>query len=781
MQILTKLPRLATGKQLKSIRPEQCHPLLISLWLLLAAWLLVACGGNSSEGDSPIQAAAPVTLSDATFAGRTSNSNLFGAVVTHATGIEAYFCDGQRDFWFRGTPGDSIVELVDSAGTKLVLSLEQDVVLGRLVDGDTVTQFELPKVPGEVLFRAETFLGAQRILGGWIKLPDGEQRGVIRDGIINLPSTLIGDRFTCDNCVVFAGSLTPAALTPTSAQSTANLPAKFTVIGMGDSFMSGEGAPVIVGAHTDAGRSGQSETWSSGMPLGANLNISAASQTALLNEARACHRGASGLGLAVADLQTLWPGVALVHQNFACSGAVVSNLISTSVSGQANCAAPSLSADQQRECHLLSDDLSTQSIRPQLTAALDFLDTQRLSADAVVMSIGGNDLGFGKIIADCLSGSCSDKDSAARKALAEGLEALPGRYTNLANRFIAARLPAANIHITQHPNPLRNTATDICAGLDFSDILFQQISDEDGDFASGVTGIVNTEVGKTRQAHGWKIISSHVGTEVGHGICTSQPWYNDNTRALATQGRDYWVDGNPLTLSAGMAHPNQRGQREGYKPAYQAALNSELLSRFTPRLPSRVKAVNFAVRNGRGEVTLQWDDINNFESKTVIRNSVGGALATVGADVTRATVTLTGLTGSLTVKACLSGPTDLCSTESAPINVEVKVPTHMPSIVLSGGSINQATPEIPIVWSDAAPTRMFSTLELDANGVISRSAVEGQRVVFPVATQVSRFRVAACNTLGCGPATPWTTLNKPPIDVVRLCVPPQRPLLSGCR
>jgi len=313
---------------------------------LLAAWLLIACGGSSSEGDSPIQAAVPVTLGNATFAGRTSNAQLFGAVVTHASGIEAYFCDGQRDFWFRGVPGDSIVELVDSAGSKLLLSLAQDTVLGRLVEGGTVTQFELPKVPGEALFRAETFLGAQRILGGWIKLPDGEQRGVIRAGATSLPSTLTGDRFTCDNCVVFAGSLIPAALTPTSAQRTANLPAKFTVIGMGDSFMSGEGAPVIPGAHTDAGRSGQSETWSSGMPLGANLNISAASQTTLLNEARACHRGASGLGLAVAELQTLWPSVALVHQNFACSGAVVSNLISTSVSGQANCAAASLSADR---------------------------------------------------------------------------------------------------------------------------------------------------------------------------------------------------------------------------------------------------------------------------------------------------------------------------------------------------------------------------------------------------------------------------------------------------
>jgi hypothetical protein len=751
-----------------------------NLWMIIAVSMLVACGGNSSEGEGTLQQAIPVTLKDATFAGRTSNSNLFGAVVTHTTGIEAYFCDGQRDYWFRGVPGDSIVELVDSAGKKLLLSLEENTVMGRLVDGDTVTQFELPKVPGEALFRAETFLGAERILGGWIKLPDGEQRGVIRAGAVSVTSSLVGDRFTCDNCAVFAG-LTPAALTPSSALRTANVVPKFTVIGMGDSFMSGEGAPVISGLHTDNGERGQSETWSSGMPLGANLNISAAAQLTLLAEARACHRGASGLGLAVADLQTLWPGVALVHQTFACSGAIVADLIENSVSGQANCAALT-NADQRRDCDLLADDLPTQSIPPQWTAALDFLSAQRLSADAVVMSIGGNDLGFGKIIAECLSGSCGDAGSTARRVLAQGQIDVRGWYRQLASKFTANRLPPANVHLTQHPNPLSRTATDLCSGLEFSDGLFMQISDEDSVFAASVLATVNTEVGKTNGEHGWKIISSHVGTETGRGICTNRPWWNDNTTALATQGRDYWTAGNPLTLSAGLAHPNKAGQSEAYKPAYQAALHTELEKRFTPRTPTRVKPVEFAVRNGRSQVTLQWDDINSFESKTVIRNAVGGALDTAAGDATRLTVTLPGQTGSLTVKACLAGPPDICSAESTALDIEVKVPTHTPRIIVSGGStINQSVPEIPIQWTDLAPSRMYSTLELDDNGVIRRSAVEAQKIVLPLGSLVTRFRVAACNTLGCGPATPWTTLTKPLFNVLPPCVPPQRPLLNGCR
>lgn len=103
-------------------------------WMTIAVSMLVACGGNSSEADSTLQQATPVTLKEATFAGRTSNSNLFGAVLTHTTGIEAYFCDGQRDYWFRGVPGDSIVEMVTTTGRLKVLSLPSAIFSTSTLD-----------------------------------------------------------------------------------------------------------------------------------------------------------------------------------------------------------------------------------------------------------------------------------------------------------------------------------------------------------------------------------------------------------------------------------------------------------------------------------------------------------------------------------------------------------------------------------------------------------------------------------------------------------------------
>lgn len=750
----------------KPYRPRH-HPLMTWLRLCLSACLLVACGGSSNDGDEqPLQAAQLIPMTDATFAGRTDNPDMFAAVLTHANGVDAYFCDGIRDFWFRGSAGDSPLVLQNSSGAELVLELDADSVRGGLTSGSTVTAFNLPKATGEVLFRGETFLGEQHVLGGWIRLPDGEQRGVVKfgDKLVNSELSEGIKKIECGGCEAVSDMIA-APFTPTTATRTANQPVKFTVIGMGDSFMSGEGAPKTLGDHTNAGQTTvMSEVWSSGMPQGANLTISATDETRLRSEAKACHRGASGLGLAVAALQILWPSVALVHQNFACSGAIVSNLFNTSVSGHANCA--KLSGNQKNDCNDLADDLPTQSIVPQLTAVLNFLSGQQLNADAVVMSIGGNDLGFGEIISDCLQPvpgfGCDGADSAARKALDAGVLVLPGRYEDLNDAFNAAHVPSANVFITKHLNPMRQNGTETCGGLEFTDQLLRSISDEEGVFVKDVVNVVNQQVNLTQKL-GWNIISSHLGSEVGHGVCTTVPWYNDNTTALRTQGRDLWVPGSPLTLSSGMLHPNQSGQREGYKPGYQAALQNALRRRFTPRKPERFRAVAFARNNGKDVVTMRWDDPNNFESKSIIRNTGNGARLTKLADVNQADFVLStssktssGLS-SLVIKACFDGDVEICSAETAPVNVEIKIPTHVPNI--TGRSV------FGVDWSDLGPSRLFSTIEFENHGELSRRAVEGQSAQFPGGFDIfskARFRIAACNNLGCGSSTAWQdVINRP--------------------
>ncbi|RYF43763.1 MAG: hypothetical protein EOO25_02025 [Comamonadaceae bacterium] len=735
-------------------------------------------------------------------------------MLTHANGVEAYFCDGKRSYWFKGAASDGVLELQEASGAKLLLELAGDVVVGRLVADGATTRFDLPQVNGNVLFRSDSFAGDTRVLGGWIVLPDGEQRGAIKINTTVIDSTLLDGKVVCANCVAFSSAMTPAPFTPATALRTANTAQKFTVIGFGDSFMSGEGAPVTPGALVQTAAVGIEEisqgigiqeTWSNGLPTSRshNFNLTSAERSQLEREAKACHRGVSGLGAAVDALRTSWPAtVEIIHQTFACSGAKVAELVGTFYGGPGGCS--SRTGADRDTCLRFADDMPTASIRPQVPAAADFLAAQRLNADAVVMSIGGNDLGFGTVLADCLSplSDCVKPDSDARKALKNGKEKLPGRYLELARKFADNGIVADNVFLTSHMNPLRQTSG-ICAGSDFlPDLLLVNMSDEDAEFAITVLGDINGQVASAVAAHRWKPITSHLGSEVGHGLCTDQPWYNHRNAALFTQGRDlpndsglfsFLADNSSavrIDLSAGMFHPNARGQREGYMPAYRDVLDGKLVARFTPRPPSGFRPVAFKIENGQRQVTLRWNDTNAFESKHVLTNAVGGAVTNAAADSTETTITLPGTTGSFKLKACFNGARELCSSDQPAVEVEVKVPTHTPRINFNGPMIpadgggpdlSRAT-EVRVGWDDAAPSRLYSTVEVDKSGSITRLASLGSGMVFPVDGATRRVRVAACNTLGCGPASAWTDVATPPaFQLPPVCVPPKRPLLNGCR
>ncbi len=783
---------------------------------------------------------------EATFAGKTSNNNLFAAVVTHATGIEAYFCDGTRDYWFRGLASDSTLEMTEAGGAKLSIDISRDVVAGQLTVGDVVTSFELPKAEPGALFRADTQVGGQRVLAGWIVLPSGEQRGVIRNGAISQTSALDLSNLVrspilpvvCTNCSAFSAALKPAPFTPEAAQRKSNVAQEFTVIGLGDSFMSGEGAPVTYGQFSPTGLfldglgGSTRETWSSGLPTSRgqrDFNLPDAQRTRLAREALACHRGAAGLGLAVDALRQTWPSnVDIIHQTFACSGAKVEHLISSPYSGPAGCGKypPLIAALTGRLlnplqvaelatlnidyaiCKTISDDTDTNSIRAQIPEALEFLNTQRLKADAVVMSIGGNDMGFGKIIGDCVTPfvNCGSPNSKAQIALGEGIEALPKEFERLSKFFETSGITHTNTYLTSHPSPLIKSATRLCAGTDFfPDLLLTNLSDQNVNFAASVHREINRQTANAVSTHNWQSITSHIDSAVGRGMCASEPWYNTRNAALSQQGEDLPAEGTlfnfasalpllPKTeLSTGMFHPNQRGQREGYMPAYRDVLDRALTDRFTPKTPTRLRPVAF-LRDSQGRTSVQvaWDDVNEHESKTVITNATGNTTESVGADVQVKTISLNSTNaGSISLKACLGRPggSDLCSADTAALVVEAKTPTHTPSIASNTPlvSISAGEPVYlrhSVSWSDRAPSRMWTTLEIDTAGVITRQAVLGQATTVPVASGLNSFRLAACNTLGCGPATQLTDFKAVPAPTIQTpppCPPGQRRVGQSCQ
>lgn len=862
MQLFDSSLKMQASVAGRWLRLRDQHRLTGGIALLSMALVLSACGGSdpssvgsAAQGADNLTAAAPITFRDETFAGKTSNPNLFAAVVTHAGGVEAYFCDGAKDFWFRGLASDSAIEMSEASGGKLVVEVTNDVAVGRLTVGDVETTFEIPKAASDALYRADTYMGQQRILAGWIKLPNGEQRGVIRNGAVRLPSTLdtsniVAPAATCTECASFVGALKPAPFSPEAALLKRNVAQEFTVIGLGDSFMSGEGAPVsygnflfnpipVPGLATPIIQAAP-EVWSSGLPTSRgqrNFNLTTAQRTRLEREARACHRGAAGLGLAVDALRQTWPNtVELIHQTFACSGASVKHLVNTTYSGPAGCGRfpaeiEAAERDLQREadkfpivnlivlaalkvvveqkktsynyCKDISDDTDTYSIRAQVPEASDFLRAQRLKADAVVMSIGGNDIGFGTIIGDCLAptNDCSKPGSGAQKALNDGKEALPAAYRSLAASLTATGIISTNTFLTSHPNPLSKNDTRTCAGTDFlPDALLINMSDNNAAFGVAVVGEINTVVRAANRAHGWQPITSHINSATGRGMCSTAPWYNTRNAALSQQGEDIPSSSEGVAgpmfdffsvlplfgtfkveLSAGMFHPNQAGQREGYMPAYRDSLNTALTTRFTPQTPTRFRpGAVFA----DGSINLVWDDVNDFESKTIIRNTANGQIIEVPADRTAKVIELNGALGSFTAKACFVGPgnRDICSPETLSITVEAKAPGNTPQVTRN--AINGATGSISFInWTDLSPSRQWTTLELiSASGTVTKQAVAGQSIQLTSVASGTRFRIAACNDLGCGPATERTLVARSSALDLPACPATQRRSQDGvCR
>ena len=91
--------------------------------------------------------------------------------------------------------------------------------------------------------------------------------------------------------------------------------------------------------------------------------------------------------------------------------------------------------------------------------------------------------------------------------------------------------------------------------------------------------------------------------------------------------------------------------------------------------------------------------------------------------------------------------------------------------------------ETTLAWNDLAPTRVWTTVELiDPAGVVTKRAVPGQSIILPNVTAGTRFRLAACNDLGCGPPTARADLARSGLLDLAPCPAGQRRQSDGaCR
>ncbi|MCX6605305.1 MAG: GDSL-type esterase/lipase family protein [Acidobacteria bacterium] len=267
-------------------------------------------------------------------------------------------------------------------------------------------------------------------------------------------------------------------------------------------------------------------------------------------------------------------------------------------------------------------------IPSQVSQVRQWLNGKEL--DLLIISVGGNDIGFGEIVAKCMTPLTSCKDDPALETIIRrgkqgntefvGLDFLAGAYTTMKNRIDADLKPKA-VAIIGVPNPVRDQDNRYChryedgVGILPSNLLdpfnhpFVQMvglstigtlspAEVDRGESEWIEAtVINPLNAKLEQiannfrTSNWSYIDIDYMTKL-HGICSDDAWFNTFKTSLATQG-----DFN------GVAHP----KRAGYK-VYEA---------FTFRLLARHFNVRVSAAPRIDQENIHLSYVINGDTKTM--------------------------------------------------------------------------------------------------------------------------------------------------------------------
>lgn len=286
------------------------------------------------------------------------------------------------------------------------------------------------------------------------------------------------------------------------------------IVSIGDSYASGEGNP-------NSG-SGLFATWSN----------------------PECHRSVNNGRRFAANRMEALTGVSVLFRDFACSGATVDSLINGGTSNQlgfSNTPVPA-QIEQAR-----TEQRDRQNNRP---------------IDILMVSVGGNDAGFGSVVMECMKPTDCRNSSVVQSAI-NSIPTVRTRLRDLRTR-ISERLNVRRIYITDYPSPVRNNNGEWCG--DFDDlftpsgddagILMKGISAEESEFlhANYILPLNNAirdfALETASEQLNWRFVNGVFDTFRPHGFCQPKPlrWVNTLGDSFAIQAS-----------YTGAVHPNKQG------------------------------------------------------------------------------------------------------------------------------------------------------------------------------------------------------------------------------
>jgi lysophospholipase L1-like esterase len=269
---------------------------------------------------------------------------------------------------------------------------------------------------------------------------------------------------------------------------------------------------------------------------------------------RRCHRSAKGFeAQAAAQIEAASQKTSVTFVPLACSGAS----ILTGMLGPYAGIVPSRGV----------------RLPPQVDTMKTLVGSRKI--DAVLVSIGINDLGFGNVARFCFDDGLDAKDAAAvdcwgkpypTASSATTLEAwvrtrraaLPGRYARLAAAFRDAGIPASSVYVTEYPNATRDEHSAVCDPLipylDSTPFGFNvrgTITRSEAEEAERELLLpVNAALKSAAATYGWHLVSGLASQSTTHGVCSTSSWFVDVAQSLIAQ-HDV----------LGTLHPNRLGQQ----------------------------------------------------------------------------------------------------------------------------------------------------------------------------------------------------------------------------
>ena len=401
-----------------------------------------------------------------------------------------------------------------------------------------------------------------------------------------------------------------SAAAPAAAQDTRP---EFVIAAIGDSFSSGEGNPERPGDHDADGnvKPGRlPEFW--GPTAGAQR----------------CHRSPRAYsGVAAERLRARHPELRITFVHLGCSGA---STLAGLLGADDGIDPPGPEFDIPAQVRKLNEFLNGRSGRAR-------------RIDALLVSIGVNDVGFGSIVGHCLSpaeGPCDQNRDVTDEA-EDGLTRLVANLQMVEDSIAGrsdARLPNAPLapvpvpnlavpplqaYLVEYPDPLRDENGDLCDGTQTDDPLYRNIVGSESawlneDVLIPMNGALQNAAANARsRGSAWSYLFGHGTAAAGavpsfrnHGICASdsQRFMLENHEAIASQGADNdenWLQHQVVKTSNGAAHPNNAGH-QAVADNVVAALEDQIARQLTPGRPTLTlrTVVGESVRRIRGRRTV---------------------------------------------------------------------------------------------------------------------------------------------------------------------------------